>query len=145
MKIWLRVLLALLGAFALLIAAGSSPWMVVIVGAVAGCALIAEAVLLTRGRRPLALWLSLLTMPFAVLMWWSLVAPLLVATALPLAFALTARRGPARVPSGLTSVRASAAPIGTPNPLQPPVPVAAGTAVLGANAAQMRGTLLPHS
>ncbi len=144
MKIWLRILLALLGAFAFLIAAGSSPWMVVTVGAVAGFALIAEAALLTDGRRPMALWLSMLTLPFAVLMWWSLVAPFLVATALPLAFALTARPGPIRVPSGSASVR-SAVPIGTTTTLRPPVPVAAGTAELGASAAQMPATLLPRS
>jgi hypothetical protein len=123
MKIWLRILLAVLGICALLMAAASSPWMVITVGAVAGLALIAEA----------------------ALMWWSLVAPFLVATALPLAFALTARQGQIRVPGGLTSVRTSAAPVGATNTLQPSVPVAAGTPDLGTIAAQLPCSLLPHS
>ena len=145
MKIWLRILLAVLGISALLMAAASSPWMVITVGAVAGLALIAEAALLTERRRSLALWLSMLTLPFAVLMWWSLVAPFLVATALPLAFALTARQGQIRVPGGMTSVRTSAAPVGATNTRQPSVPVAAGTPDLGTIAAQLPGSLLPHS
>jgi hypothetical protein len=98
---WLRVLVSVLGGYEILLAPGAGAATAVL-GLTGGLVVIAAP---WAGRRSPALGAVLLavgTMPFALVMWWSLIAPaaalLALAIGLPLMLAERARRGRLRSP-----------------------------------------------
>jgi len=84
---WLRVLLASLGGFELLMAAGAPP-MVMVVGGAGGVALVAAAWVGAQHRGLFAGLVLLGTVPFAAVAWTALVPVLLLAVASALAIAV---------------------------------------------------------
>ena len=99
---WMRGLLALLGGFSLLMAVSAGPVITIAAGIIAGCALLASAVLL-KPANPKALLLLAATVPFAALTWWSLITIPLTITATIIGLSIT-RHDP---------------PVSTPNPTRP--------------------------
>jgi hypothetical protein len=87
---WLRLLLGILGALELMMAVSAGPAITVALGVVAGCSLLAAAILSRPGRRMLIAVLVGVSLPFAAVTWWTIVTPLLTAVALAIAVAATA-------------------------------------------------------
>ena len=88
---WLRGLLGVLGVFELLMAISAAPNITVATGLVAGSKLIAAAVVTRPGKRTMMAVLVAATLPFAVVTWWTIVAPLLTVVAFVIGFAATGR------------------------------------------------------
>jgi hypothetical protein len=86
---WLRWLLGVLGAVALLMAVSAAPIATIITGLIAGAALITAAAMATPGRRGLVTILVAAALPFAILAWWAVVPPLVVVVALLIGLAAT--------------------------------------------------------
>ena len=100
---WLQGLLGLLGALEMLMAASAASATTVATGLVAGCVLIAAAILSRPGRRTTVILLVAATLPFVASTWWTIVTPLLTVVALAIGLAATGR-----------NVRSSAAVSGAP-------------------------------
>ncbi|HYN34484.1 MAG TPA: hypothetical protein VES40_17805, partial [Ilumatobacteraceae bacterium] len=86
---WLRGLLGILGAFALLMAVSAAPTATIAAGLLAGAALIAAAVLARPGRGLIVSGLVAVTLPFAILTWWAIIPPLLTVVAFVIGVAVT--------------------------------------------------------
>jgi hypothetical protein len=95
---WLRGLLGVLGAFELLMAVSAASAVAMAAGVLAGCVLIAAAIVTRPGSKSMIALLVAATVPFAALTWWTVVTPLLTVVAFAIGLATTARNTrPARV------------------------------------------------
>lgn len=92
---WGHLLVSVLGAFELLIAVSAGPITTIIVGVVGGVALLAAPWLPTWPVRLLLLLIG--TLPFAVMAWWSVAAPVIAVLALAIGLS-TLRRAVRRPP-----------------------------------------------
>lgn len=90
---WLRGLLGVLGAFAVLMAVSASSMVTVAAGLVGGAALIVAAILSGQGKRTLVMVSVALTLPFAALTWWTIITPLLTVVAFAIGLAVSTRGG----------------------------------------------------
>jgi hypothetical protein len=86
---WLRGLLGLLGACALLMATSAAPAVTLAAGVIAGSALSAAAILATQGRRTIVSVLVIGSLPFAAMTWWTIVTPVLTVVAYMIGVAAT--------------------------------------------------------
>jgi hypothetical protein len=87
---WLHVLISVLGAFEVLMAVSAGPAATVAVGLIGGLALMTAPWPASRAIRLVLLLIG--TVPFAVLIWWSVAGPLLAVVALGIGVATLRRR-----------------------------------------------------
>lgn len=114
---WLRVLISILGACEVLMAVSAGPMMTIAVGIIGGLALMTAPWI--KGVAVPAVLLLIGTLPFVVIAWWSVAAPLLAVVALGIGLASfrsahrldKARAGPVSL-SGDRTTSAAAAPRG---------------------------------
>jgi len=104
---WTRVLLAALGGFEMLMAAGATP-AVMAVGAAGGAALVAAAITGAHRRRRFIGLVLLGTIPFATVAWTALVPVLLLLVAAALATALLRQPSATGGPGAATAERVTA-------------------------------------